>query len=90
FDQRAAERAIGGLLQSVGENVQRLGVPNALTGPIARGDAATVAKHRSAVRRVNLGALSAYDAVAPVIVRCARAAGLSKAKAARILRETER
>jgi len=90
FDQRAAERAIGGLLQSVGENVQRLGVPNALTGPIARGDAATVTKHRSAVRRVNRGALSAYDAVAPVIVRCARAAGLSKEKAAQILRETKR
>ncbi len=90
FDKRVAERAIGGLLQSVGENVQRLGVPDALTGPIARGDAQTVEKHRSAVRRVSRDALSAYDALVPVIVRCARAAGLPKAKAARILRQVGR
>lgn len=90
FERRAAERAIGGLLGSVGENVQRLGVPDALTGPVARGDAPTVGKHRTAVRRVSRDALASYDAVLPVIVRCARAAGLSKAKAAKILRETER
>ena len=89
FDKRAAERAIGGLLQSVGENVQRLGVPDALTGPIARGEPSTVAGHRRALRRVSRGALSAYDAVAPVIVQCARAAGLPKSTAAKILRETK-
>lgn len=89
FDKRAAERAIGGLLQSVGENVQRLGVPDALTGPIARGEAGTVASHRRALRRVRRDALSAYDAVVPIIVQCARAAGLSPAKAARILRTTK-
>ena len=86
FDKRAAERAIGGLLTSVGENVQRLGVPEALTGPIARGAAATVANHRRALRGVDRRALSAYDAVVPIIVTCARAAGLSPAKASKILR----
>lgn len=90
FEKRAAERAIGGLLVSVGENVQRLGVPEALTGPIVRGDASTVGRHRKAVRRVSRDALAAYDAVVPVIVRCARAAGLSKARAAEILGEIER
>jgi len=86
FDKRAAERAIGGLLQSVGENVQSLGVPGALTGPIARGDAGAVADHRRALRRVSPNTLSAYDAVVPIIVRCARAAGLSQSKASKILR----
>lgn len=90
FDRRAAERAIGGLLQSVGENVQSLGVPGALTGPIARGEAQTVASHRKALRRVNRDALSAYDAVVPIIVRCALAAGLSQAKASKILRTPKR
>lgn len=90
FDQRAAERAIGGLLRSVGENVERLGVPGALTGPIARGDASTVAVHRRALRRSSRTALKSYDALVPLIVRCALAAGLSKAKAARILREIQR
>ncbi len=86
FEKRAAERAIGGLLQSVGENVQSLGVPGALTGPIARGEAEVVANHRGALRRVRRDALSAYDAVVPIIVKCARAAGLSQAKASKILR----
>jgi len=86
FDKRAAERAIGALLQSVGENVQSLGVPSALTGPIARGEAEAVAHHRKALRRVGQDALSAYDAVVPVIVKCARASGLSQANASKILR----
>jgi len=89
FDKRAAERAIGGLLKSVGENVQSLGVPDALTGPIARGEAAAVSNHRRGLRRVSHDALSAYDAVVPIIVKCARAAGLSPAKASKILRATK-
>jgi predicted short-subunit dehydrogenase-like oxidoreductase (DUF2520 family) len=90
FDKRAAERAIGGLLQSVGENVQSLGVPGALTGPIARGDAKAVATHRKALRRIGRDTLSAYDALVPIIVSCARAAGLPRAKASNILRTTKR
>lgn len=89
FDKRAAERAIGGLLQSVGENVQSLGVPGALTGPIARGDAGTVANHRKALRRASRDTLSAYDALVPVIVKCAQASGLSRSKASKILRTTK-
>jgi len=90
FERRAAERAIGGLLRTVGDNVERLGVPEALTGPIARGEAETVAAHRRALRDVDEGALSAYDAVLPVVVRCARAAGLSKRSAEKILRLVRR
>lgn len=86
FERRAAERAIGGLLRTVGDNVERLGVPEALTGPIARGEADTVALHRRALRDVDEGGLLAYDAVLPVVVRCARAAGLAKKRAERILR----
>lgn len=90
FKRRSAERAIGGLLQSVGENVQSLGVPGALTGPISRGEAEAVANHRAALRRLSPDARSAYDALVPIIVRCARAAGLAQAKASRILRATKR
>lgn len=85
FRQRAAERAIGGLLRSVGDNVECLGVPEALTGPIARGDVATVSAHRRALRRLGRDALGAYDALLPVVVRCARAAGLSQRRADEIL-----
>jgi predicted short-subunit dehydrogenase-like oxidoreductase (DUF2520 family) len=89
FDKRAAERAIGALLQSVGENVESLGVPGALTGPIARGETEAVVHHRKALRRVSRDALSAYDAVVPIIVKCAQASGLSRAQASKILRTTK-
>ena len=41
--------AIAVLLRSVVENLQRLGLPGALTGPIRRGDAGAVAGHRAAM-----------------------------------------
>ncbi len=76
-----AERSIGGLLESVGANVQSLGVPDALTGPVARGDLSTVDRHRRALRRVSRRALSAYDALLPVILQSAEAAGLPRRRA---------
>jgi predicted short-subunit dehydrogenase-like oxidoreductase (DUF2520 family) len=76
FERRNAERAMAGLLRSVADNVAELGVPQALTGPIARGDAATIAGHRKALRRLGLPLLNAYDALGPVILQCARSAGL--------------
>lgn len=90
IERRAAERAIGGLLETVGQNVQRLGVPAALTGPVARGEAKAITKHRSALRKTARGTLRSYDALVPLIVDCARAAGLSRAKANAILRTLER
>lgn len=44
-----ANRLVLGLMQQTLNNVQALGPANALTGPIVRGDAATVAQHVSAL-----------------------------------------
>lgn len=90
FERHAAERAIGGLLRSVGDNVEHLGVPHALTGPVVRGEVKTVQGHRAALRQVGKEALRAYDAVLPVIVTCARAAGLSSHRAEKIRHLTRR
>ena len=38
--------------------------PDALTGPIARGDAATVERHRAALAELSPELLAAYDALA--------------------------
>ncbi len=76
--RRVAERAVGGLLRSVAENVATVGVPRALTGPIVRGDAAGVARHRAAL---DPPTRAAYDAIAPVILAVAREAGLPPARA---------
>jgi predicted short-subunit dehydrogenase-like oxidoreductase (DUF2520 family) len=47
--RREAEAALGNLLASAAHNVVRLGLPHALTGPIARGEVAVVARHLAAL-----------------------------------------
>jgi predicted short-subunit dehydrogenase-like oxidoreductase (DUF2520 family) len=49
-ERRQALRAVLPLVRGTLANVERLGIPAALTGPIARGDAATVAAHVAALR----------------------------------------
>lgn len=45
-----ATRALAALLGSTVANLERVGLPEALTGPIARGDVAVVARHLLALR----------------------------------------
>lgn len=71
--RREAERALQGLLASVAHNVGTSGVPAALTGPVARGDAATVRRHLRALRALDPARADAYRRVQPVIQRCAAA-----------------
>lgn len=87
-ERRDAERTLAGLLRTVADNVERLGVPAALTGPIRRGDVDTVIAHRRALRRYGQ-ALAAYDAMAPIILRTAQAAGLPPGKARALRRLLE-
>lgn len=76
----AAASALEGLLATVAHNIGETGGPEALTGPVARGDASTVQAHRAALRSLP-DALRVYDAVAPAILTCARSAGLEPARA---------
>jgi len=50
-DRRQALQALLPLVRGTLENVERLGIPGALTGPIARGDVQTVAGHVAALRQ---------------------------------------
>ncbi len=79
--RREAERAVGALLRTVGENVERVGVPRALSGPVMRGNADVVARHQAALALLDPSAREAYDAIAPAILDCARRAGLDEARA---------
>ena len=65
-DRADAAAAIQPLLAGTVENIRQHGIPDALTGPIVRGDAGTVAAH--------LAALEAYD---PQVARLYR--GLARA-----------
>lgn len=81
--KRARELALAGLLRSVAHHVENLGVPAALTGPIARGDASAVALHLSALGPRER---AAYAGIARLIVPVAIDAGLAPAQATMIVR----
>ncbi|MFK7990301.1 MAG: DUF2520 domain-containing protein [Sandaracinaceae bacterium] len=81
---RDAQRAVGALLRTVGENIERVGVPDALSGPVLRGDHRAVERHRDALQQLDPDAVRAYDAVAPAILDCAVRTGLPADKAERV------
>ena len=66
---------LGPLLRSVAENVSTLGLPQALTGPVRRGDARGVQKHLEALRRVAPEMVPLYIACAWAQLPMARALG---------------
>ena len=76
LSRREAERAAAGLIGTVAQNIARIGLPGALTGPVVRGDAGAVLAHRRALDEVSRSAAAAYDAVAPLVLDCAISAGL--------------
>jgi predicted short-subunit dehydrogenase-like oxidoreductase (DUF2520 family) len=78
LSEQAAARAVGALLRSVADNVLRVGPVRALTGPIARGDAAAVARHLAALKGP---ARADYRAVSRLVLRAAEAAGLEATRA---------
>lgn len=69
------------LVQGTVDNLRQLGIPAALTGPIARGDADTVRLH---LARLSGDARTLYCALGVETVRLARAAGLDEARSAEI------
>ncbi|HWR97542.1 MAG TPA: Rossmann-like and DUF2520 domain-containing protein [Candidatus Methanoperedens sp.] len=85
-DRRLALRAVLPLVRGTLANVEGLGIPAALTGPIARGDAATVAGHVAALRQRAPELLALYRLLARETVPLARAKGLDGAAADALLR----
>ena len=77
-------RLLGPLLGAALDNVLRSG-DAALTGPVARGDAGTVAAHVAELRQVSPEALAAYVAMARLTADRALAAGMLKPAAAEAL-----
>jgi predicted short-subunit dehydrogenase-like oxidoreductase (DUF2520 family) len=50
IDPKLAARMLGPLLRSVADNVERLGLPESLTGPVRRGDERAVRRHLEVIR----------------------------------------
>ena len=55
-----ATRALMPLLRGTLNNIENVGLPNCLTGPIARGDTGTVKKHLAALEKSAPALLSTY------------------------------
>ena len=55
-----ATRALLPLLQGTINNIDNIGIPQCLTGPIARGDTGTIKKHLEALEKVAPAVLSTY------------------------------
>lgn len=62
--RQVGQRALTDLTQSVLRNIEEVGLPQALTGPIARGDAMTVAAHLDAISRVSCQVADVYRIIA--------------------------
>jgi predicted short-subunit dehydrogenase-like oxidoreductase (DUF2520 family) len=75
------ERMLGALLGAAMDNALRSG-DTALTGPVARGDAGTVAAHLAALREVSPHTAAAYLAMARLTADRALAAGVLRSDAA--------
>lgn len=70
-----APHLLGPLLASVADNVEALGFPAALTGPVRRGDAAGVEKHLAVLREKLPAAIPLYIASAEAQLPLARSIG---------------
>ncbi len=63
-DSQSANRALNTLVRATLENLERSGVPDALTGPLVRGDTGTLVRHLSALAVVNPQLMELYRLLA--------------------------
>lgn len=72
IDRGTAAKMLGPLLRSVAENVEELGLPGALTGPVRRGDAGAVERHLATIDRLAPHLTAFYAAAAAAQLPLAR------------------
>jgi len=84
-DQERATRALAPLLRGTIANIERIGLPDCLTGPIARGDTGTIAKHLEALARIAPDLVATYRNLGRQTVPIAAAKGTIDLQQAREL-----
>lgn len=73
--QAQATKAIVPLLRGTVSNIESVGLPNCLTGPIARGDLGTISKHLKALGKANPSLLTTYKELGRQTIPIALAKG---------------
>jgi predicted short-subunit dehydrogenase-like oxidoreductase (DUF2520 family) len=84
-DKKEALKAVLPLIKGTLHNVETLGIPDALTGPIMRGDVDTVRQHLAAMRKRTSHLVSLYQLLAQQTVAVAREKGSISAETAKEL-----
>ena len=85
IDRATALEAVGPMVRATGENIAAMGPARALTGPIARGDCMTLARHVQALADADPDVRQLYHAAARHTVTLAQTKGtLDDATAARM------
>ena len=74
-DKREALKAVLPLIKGTLQNIETLGIPDALTGPIMRGDTETVREHLAAMRKRTPELVLLYKTLARQTVSVARDRG---------------
>ncbi len=86
-DKKEALRAVLPLIRGTLHNIETLGTPDALTGPISRGDVQTVRDHLDAMQKRTPELVSLYKALARQTVQTARDKGsIDQRKAEELLK----
>jgi predicted short-subunit dehydrogenase-like oxidoreductase (DUF2520 family) len=80
-DKQEALKALLPLIRATLKNIESVGIPAALTGPIARGDVETVRDHLEAMRKKAPQLLGLYCSLAQQALATAQQQGLQEAKA---------
>ncbi|MDP2730692.1 MAG: DUF2520 domain-containing protein [Dehalococcoidales bacterium] len=81
-----ASRALLPLLRGTINNIENVGIPQCLTGPIARGDSGTIKKHLDALEKVAPSVLSTYRELGRQTIPIALAKGRIDEQQARELK----
>jgi predicted short-subunit dehydrogenase-like oxidoreductase (DUF2520 family) len=85
WERQAAVMALLPLMQGAVKNIETLGLPRALTGPIARGDTSTVQRHIDALSEREMALVAPYSQLGLQTISMAQAqGGLSETAAAEI------
>jgi predicted short-subunit dehydrogenase-like oxidoreductase (DUF2520 family) len=87
WERSAALKALLPLMQGAIDNLNQMGLPQALTGPVARGDVESVAQHVEALRQVSPEVLEIYRRLAEESIPITLARGELSNQKAEALRE---
>ena len=79
-EQAAADAALDALLAGTMANLKAQGVPDALTGPLVRGDAGTIAAHLAALDALDESLAEVYRRLARLTLPLVRARGLESGR----------